>query len=95
MQSAEPFVASVEAELAALLGREPGPRAGQDLWAAARHTCLAGSAKRARPRLVFRFGAAIGAPVEGLKKIAAAAELIHAASLVHDDVIDAGTRRRR
>lgn len=51
-------------------------------------------AKRARPRLVYHFGTAIGAPQEALLDIAVAGEFIHAASLLHDDVVDEGTLRR-
>jgi geranylgeranyl pyrophosphate synthase len=90
------FVDGVEKQLEGLLrrGPAPAPRLGPDLWAAARHTTLASAAKRTRPRLVYLFGQSVGAAPEDLERVAAAAELIHAASLVHDDVIDGGTVRR-
>ena len=66
----------------------------QLLLDAARHLCLGGGAKRARPRLVFAFGEVVGTKAEGLIDVAVAAELIHAASLLHDDVVDDGTVRR-
>lgn len=84
------FVAEVEAGIAELLS---GP-APCTLRAAAGHLCLAEGAKRARPRLVHAFGQAVGAKRERLVEIALAAELIHSASLLHDDVVDAGTVRR-
>jgi len=64
------------------------------LWEAAQHVTLASSAKRSRPILVYRFGEALGVTDEAKLAVAVAAELIHAASLVHDDVIDEGTQRR-
>lgn len=52
--------------------------------------------KRLRPALVVLCGSFLPAPRKELVDVATAAELIHAASLVHDDVIDhAGTRRGR
>jgi len=67
---------------------------GRLLWTAAQHTCLLGAAKRARPRLVHLFAQALEADAERTLSVAVCAELIHAASLVHDDVIDEGTVRR-
>lgn len=64
------------------------------LLEAARHLCLSGGAKRARPRLVHAFGEAVEACPTGLTEVAVASELIHAASLLHDDVVDDGTVRR-
>lgn len=60
----------------------------------ARHLSMAPGAKRARPRLVYSFGKAIDAPLERLIHVAVSGEFIHAASLLHDDVVDAGTVRR-
>lgn len=62
--------------------------------AAARHLCLAPGAKRARPRMVHLFGVAVDADPDGLADVSVAAEFIHGASLMHDDVIDEGTIRR-
>jgi heptaprenyl diphosphate synthase len=64
------------------------------LAAAARHLCMAPGAKRARPRLTYYFGLALDADVDLLADIAVAGEFIHAASLLHDDVIDNGRLRR-
>jgi len=51
-------------------------------------------AKLLRPELVWSFGRLSGAPPQALIEIAASAELLHAASLVHDDVIDESSERR-
>ncbi|MCX6998644.1 MAG: polyprenyl synthetase family protein [Kiritimatiellaeota bacterium] len=50
--------------------------------------------KMLRASLVFRVGAATGPADATLRHAAAAVEMIHAASLLHDDVIDGGTLRR-
>jgi farnesyl diphosphate synthase len=57
----------------------------QRLHAAMRYACLGGG-KRMRPLLVYATGDALGAPAERLDHAAAAVELIHAYSLVHDDL---------
>jgi farnesyl diphosphate synthase len=73
----------VEAQLEAALPRttlEP-----VRLHAAMRHAVLGGG-KRLRPLLVYAAGAATGADESRLDAPAAAVELIHAFSLVHDDL---------
>ncbi|NDD92351.1 hypothetical protein EBZ37_09725 [bacterium] len=55
---------------------------------------LSPSAKLLRPRLVSVFGSVAGAKTEGLIDIAASAELLHVASLVHDDIVDESDERR-
>jgi geranylgeranyl pyrophosphate synthase len=61
---------------------EPGtPR----LLEAMRYSVLGGG-KRLRPILVYCTGEALGAPLAALDAAAAAVELIHAYSLVHDDL---------
>jgi geranylgeranyl pyrophosphate synthase len=50
-----------------------------------RYSTLAGG-KRARPVLVYATGEALGAPLDVLDAPAAAVELIHVYSLVHDDL---------
>lgn len=84
------LLARLEAKLAQSL-EEAGPPPLRD---AASLLCLGPGAKRARPRLVFAFGEAVGAQEDDLIDAALAAELIHSASLLHDDVIDEGTVRR-
>jgi geranylgeranyl pyrophosphate synthase len=55
------------------------------LLAAMRYSVLGGG-KRLRPILVYCTGEALGAPLTALDAPAAAVELIHAYSLVHDDL---------
>ncbi len=55
------------------------------LLEAMRYSVLGGG-KRVRPLLVYASGAAVGADDAALDAIAAAVELIHAYSLVHDDL---------
>lgn len=57
----------------------------QRLHAAMRYSVLDGG-KRVRPLLVFAAGELAGAARNGLDRAAAALELIHAYSLVHDDM---------
>ena len=56
----------------------------------------AGGGKRLRPILVLLASRLVGSVTEGSIRMAAVVEMIHAATLVHDDVIDiAQTRRGR
>lgn len=50
--------------------------------------------KRLRPALVLLSGIACGSLTETHKKLAAAVEVIHTATLVHDDILDEATTRR-
>jgi octaprenyl-diphosphate synthase len=53
-----------------------------------------GAGKMLRARLTLRVGEAAGTDGRTLVNAAAAVEMIHAASLLHDDVIDSGYLRR-
>ena len=55
---------------------------------------LMASGKMLRSRLAFRVGPAADVPPRTLLYACAAVEMIHAASLLHDDVIDGGHLRR-
>ncbi|MFA0922211.1 polyprenyl synthetase family protein [Xanthomonas fragariae] len=79
----EHWVARTEFRLEACL--PSATRAPQRLHAAMRHAVL-GSGKRMRPLLVYASGALFGADEDKLETPAVAVELIHAYSLVHDDL---------
>lgn len=90
------FLGVVDGRLAtALVDGDAGPASkGDTLMEAARHLCLGSGGKRARPMLARLFGGALGVPADKLVDVAVSAELIHSASLLHDDVVDAGMYRR-
>lgn len=59
------------------------------------HYLIAAGGKRVRPALVLLgFRAAGGDDIDGIVPIAAAIELIHTASLIHDDINDGSQLRR-
>jgi octaprenyl-diphosphate synthase len=60
---------------------------------ALKHIISAGG-KRTRPIIVLLAGKMCGGSYDDLLNLALAVELIHTASLAHDDVIDRGTMRR-
>src|SRR5688500_11603790 len=91
------FLDQVEEGLGSALAEGPATGEAADgaiLREAVRRLCLAPGAKRVRPRLVAHFGEALGVPPAGLVDVAVAAELIHAGSLLHDDVVDHARLRR-
>src|SRR5690606_30498586 len=53
------------------------------------------SGKRIRPALAFLAGGATGGVTDDHHKLAVTLELIHVATLVHDDIIDGATIRRQ
>ena len=63
----------------------PADRPPADLHRAMRYAVLGGG-KRLRPLLVYATGTALGATPDRLDAAAAAVEIIHAYSLVHDDL---------
>jgi octaprenyl-diphosphate synthase len=90
-------------ELAVLLGgdlralerllAEAVPADGRPITSAARHLLLA-PGKRLRPMLTLLAGSLAGLARTRLLDAALAAELVHGATLLHDDVIDDGDLRR-
>ena len=91
------WMGGVQAVVEAALGRVLPPAAQEPrrLHEAMRYAVLGGG-KRVRPLLAFAAGEATGAPRERLASVACAVELIHAYSLVHDDLpcMDDDTLRR-
>ncbi|MGA9333683.1 MAG: farnesyl diphosphate synthase [Rudaea sp.] len=77
------FSARADTQLALLLPPETQPPG--ELHAAMRYAVLGGG-KRLRPVLVYASGSALGANNDVLDSSACAVELIHAYSLVHDDL---------
>lgn len=97
MMHLDTFLHEVEARIEEALRQQApdGLERSEVLLEAGRHLATAPGAKRARPRLVHHFGQIVGATdPDSLFPIALAAEFIHGASLLHDDVVDAGTMRR-
>jgi len=83
-----PFLALVEQQLALTL-------AGAGLLEqVARPMVLASASKRARPMVAWLVGRALGVNPALVLDVAVAVELVHAASLLHDDVVDGATERR-
>lgn len=76
------LIAPIEAYLAAWLADRPLP---ENLADAVRYAVL-GPGKRMRPILIFRSCEAVGGRAEDALAPAAAIEMIHAFSLVHDDL---------
>jgi len=68
-------------------------RAPRELAGAAVDLLRAGG-KRVRPLLVLLSARAAGGHARGRVKLALVAELVHSATLLHDDVIDDGLTRR-
>lgn len=73
--------------------RSQADEAHPDLRAALEHLLAAGG-KRIRPTLGLLVGNMLGAPLEKLVTLGAAVELLHTATLVHDDLIDGALLRR-
>jgi len=64
-----------------------------DLKTATSHI-LASGGKRIRPTIILLIGSMLNAEYERLLKLATAIELLHTATLVHDDLIDGSLLRR-
>ncbi len=83
---------TLAAEVERLLAAELAPRV-PEAEKLARYA-LGGGGKRLRPALFLLAAAACGARREGQPSIAAAIELVHTASILHDDVLDEAPLRR-
>ena len=73
--------------------RAQADEAHPDLRAALEHLLAAGG-KRVRPTLSLLVGNMLGSPLEKVVTLGAAVELLHTATLVHDDLIDGSLLRR-
>lgn len=82
------FIDGVERRLADVVGAEAR------LERAAARLVLASGAKRARARVCRSLASELGVDDAVTTEIAAIVELIHGASLLHDDVVDHAERRR-
>jgi geranylgeranyl pyrophosphate synthase len=82
------YLASARARVDAVLahwGREAGALWPEPVTGAMRYSLL-GAGKRLRPTLVFASYEAVGGAHEGIAELAGAVEVVHAYSLVHDDL---------
>ncbi|HSM70777.1 MAG TPA: polyprenyl synthetase family protein [Anaerolineales bacterium] len=75
------------------LREQAGDEQHPDLRSALEHLIAAGG-KRVRPTLVLLVGNMLGASEEKLITLCASVELLHTATLVHDDLIDGALLRR-
>ncbi len=80
-------------EVEYLMRAQAGAEHHPDLRAALEHLLSAGG-KRVRPTIVFLVGRMFGSPHEKLVTLGAAVEMLHTATLVHDDLIDGSLLRR-
>ena len=90
------FFTSVQDQLQFVEGRireQAGEEHHPDLHSALEHLLSSGG-KRIRPTLGLLVGNMLGAPEEKLITLGAAVELLHTATLVHDDLIDGALLRR-
>jgi farnesyl diphosphate synthase len=80
-------VAACQARIEGVLDRALAlPDPGTERLREAMRYSVLGAGKRLRPTLVYLTGDSLGAPLESLDAPAAAVELIHVYSLVHDDL---------
>lgn len=80
-------------QVEALMRRQADVERHPDLKAALDHLLDSGG-KRVRPAVALLVGGMLGGQVEALVTLAAAIELLHTATLVHDDLIDGAFLRR-
>jgi geranylgeranyl pyrophosphate synthase len=89
------FIGKVQQRIERALWKAPsGSMPSSSLEQAAHKLLLSPDAKRARAGLVGQVGKMVGAKEDALIDLAAAVELIHGASLLHDDVVDESGLRR-
>ena len=94
--SSTTFFTSVQDQLQLIEQRirdQAGDEQHPDLRSALEHLLAAGG-KRIRPTLGLLIGNMLGAPEDKLVTLGASVELLHTATLVHDDLIDGAFLRR-
>lgn len=91
MAAVDPLPAWLEQVEALLMNRVDSNRSPLD---AALAQLIAAGGKRIRPRLALLSGSLLGAEPAPLVHLAAAVEMLHTASLVHDDLVDGANLRR-
>ncbi len=69
-------------------------RPGDQILQSALENLLRAGGKRIRPTVALLTGQMLGAPRDSLLSFAAGIEMLHTATLVHDDLIDGATLRR-
>jgi geranylgeranyl pyrophosphate synthase len=82
-QRIQSYTQQVDAQLKLIIPPDTGP--ASKLYQAMRYSVFNGG-KRVRPALCFAAAEAISASDDNTVKIAAAVEMIHAYSLIHDDL---------
>jgi octaprenyl-diphosphate synthase len=80
---------TVENGLMAIVDRSPGSVIGELV-----SYVISSNGKRVRPMILMLCAQAFGAGRDKTLNAALAVELVHAASLVHDDILDCGVERR-
>ena len=90
------YLGEVERQLTAALAHAPDSLAhdSETLATATKHLTLGTGGKRVRPMLAHLFGKVCGAREDEVVSVGVSSELVHTASLLHDDVIDQGMYRR-
>ena len=84
----QPQLEVVEARMLAQLNRHPSE------LVSTLEQIIGMGGKRVRPRVTLLMGKVLGAHHENLLDLAAAVEMLHTATLVHDDLIDGALLRR-
>lgn len=88
------LIGSVEKEVEALDWEVSDRFGSAPRLAEPAHHLLSAGGKRVRPLLVCLLARALEVPFERLAPCAVAAELVHTATLLHDDILDGATTRR-
>ena len=95
MQTIDQFFISIDSKIKNILDECVFFNSNEStLKKAAAHLCVDAKSKKIRSNITYCFGNTMQNNIDDLLVIATGAELIHAASLLHDDVIDYGQTRR-